>query len=122
MVNAQQKALQSLWQGVCTVYVRVPSSVPNPATGRTEYTEEVVADGVPCRLSFSRIAVTAPDSSAAAVTQQTKIFLDPAVDIPPGSKLTITQNGVTSHYAQSGEPAIYPYHKEVPLVLFERWA
>jgi len=122
MVSAQQKALQSLWQGVCTVYVRVPSPTPDPATGRTVYAEEAVAVGVPCRLSFSRIVTTTPDSGAAVVTQQAKIFLDPAVELPPGSKLTITQNGVTGEYAQSGEPAIYPYHKETPLVLFERWA
>jgi len=115
-------ALQSLWKGTCTVYVRVPSPDPEPTTGRTVYTEEAVAESVPCRLSFSNISATTPDSSAAKVTQKVKLFLDPAVELPPGSKLTVTQNGMTGQYAQSGKPAIYTHHKEVPLRLFERWA
>ena len=121
-MSAYQNALQRLWKGVCTVYVKVPSPDPDPATGRTVYSEEAVAEGVPCRLSFSSIAETQPESSAAKVTQTVKLFLDPAVELPPGSKLTVTQNGVTGEYSQSGEPAVYTYHKEVPLKLFERWA
>jgi hypothetical protein len=50
------------------------------------------------------------------------VFLDPAVPVPPGSKLVITQNGVTGEYVRSGEPAVYTFHKEVQLQLFERWA
>ena len=122
MVNAYLKALQSLWTGVCTVYVRVPSPTPDPATGRTVWAVEAVAEAVPCRLSFETLSETQDESSAAKVTQSVKLFLDPAVPLPAGSKLTITQNGVTKEYAQSGEPAVYTYHKEIVLELFERWA
>ena len=52
MVNAYRKALQSLWTGVCTVYVRVPSPTPDPATGRTVWAVEAVAEAVPRRPSF----------------------------------------------------------------------
>lgn len=122
MVNAYRKALQSLWTGVCTVYVRVPSPAPDPATGRTVWAVEAVAEAVPCRLSFETLSETQDESSAAKVTQSVKLFLDPAVPLPAGSKLTVTQNGVTSEYVQSGEAAVYSNHKEVPLELFERWA
>jgi hypothetical protein len=122
MVTSRQQALQSLWRGQCSVYVRVADPAPDPQTGRNTFTEQAVAEGVPCRLSFSRITDTQPESSAQKVTQQVKVFLDPGVELPPGSKLVITQNGVTGNYEQSGEPAIYAYHKEVPLALFERWA
>lgn len=122
MVNAYRKALQSLWTGVCTVYVRVPSPTPDPATGRTVWAVEAVAEAVPCRLSFETLSETQDESSAAKVTQSVKLFLDPAVPLPAGSKLTVTQNGVTSEYVQSGEAAVYSNHKEVPLELFERWA
>lgn len=118
----QKQALQSLWKGVCTVYVKVPDPTPDAATGRTAFTEDAVAVDAPCRLSFSSITETLPESGAAKVTQTVKLFLDPAVELSPGSKLTVTQHGVTGHYAQSGEPAIYTCHKEVPLKLFERWA
>lgn len=122
MVNTYRKALQSLWTGVCTVYVRVPSPTPDPATGRTVWAVEAVAEAVPCRLSFETLSETQDESSAAKVTQSVKLFLDPAVPLPAGSKLTVTQNGVTSEYVQSGEAAVYSNHKEVPLELFERWA
>lgn len=122
MVNAQRAALQSLWRGICTVYVKSPDPTPDPATGRTRFTEQAVAVDVPCRLSFSNITETVPDSGASKVMQTVKLFLDPTVELPPGSKLAVTQNGVTTEYAQSGEPAIYTCHKEVPLKLFERWA
>lgn len=122
MVNAYRKALQSLWTGVCTVYVRVPSPTPDPATGRTVWAVEAVAEAVPCRLSFETLSETQDESSAAKVTQSVKLFLDPAVPLPAGSKLTVTQNGVTGEYVQSGEAAVHSNHKEVPLELFERWA
>ena len=122
MVNAYRKALQSLWTGVCTVYVRVPSPTPDPATGRTVWAVEAVAEAVPCRLSFETLSETQDESSAAKVTQSVKLFLDPAVPLPAGSKLTVTQNGVTGEYVPSGEAAVYSTHIEVPLELFVRWA
>ena len=121
-MSTYKSALQGLWEGVCTVYVRVSSSAPDPATGRTVYEEQVIERDVPCRISFSSITPTSPQSSAEKVTQSVKLFLDPAVKVPAGSKLVVTQNGVTGEYAQSGKPAVYRYHKEIPLRLFERWA
>lgn len=122
MVNAQKAALQSLWRGLCTVYVKSPGQTPDPATGRTRFAEQAVEVDVPCRLSFSTITEAVSDSGAARVTQTGKLFLDPTVILPPGSKLTVTQNGVVGEYVQSGEPAVYRNHKEIPLKLFERWA
>ena len=119
-MNAHKKAIQSLWKGLCTVYVRV--STIDPSTGRNVFMEQVLVDGVPCRLSFSRIDTTTPNSGAAKVTQEVKVFLDPAVQVPTGSKLVVTQNGVTGEYSQSGEPAVYTNHKEIPLALFTKWA
>lgn len=50
------------------------------------------------------------------------LYIDPSVDIPEGSKVTVTQNGVTRDYEQSGTPAVYSTHKEIPLELFRGWA
>ena len=121
-VKGYKEALQSLWEGVCIVYVRKPLDNPDPDTGRTVFNEEVIAENVPCRLSFSSITETSPDSGAARVTQTVKLFLDPDVIVPAGSKIIVAQNGVTGTYSQSGEPALYTNHKEIPLKLFERWA
>ena len=39
-----------------------------------------------------------------------------------GSKITVTQNGVTTDYASSGKPAVYETHQEVILELKEKWS
>ncbi len=117
---AYQKAIQSLWDGSCTVTVR--DRVLDPATGRTEPKERVAAENVPCRVSYATVKSAEPTEEAAAVAQSVTLYLDPAVDIPAGSKITVTQNGVTRAYARSGKPAVYPYHQEVPLELWKEWA
>ena len=50
------------------------------------------------------------------------LLIDPSVDIPEGSKITVTQKGVTRDYERSGTPAVYSVHQEVPLELWEGWA
>lgn len=117
---AYKKAVQSLWSGLATVTVR--RGVLNPANGRTEPVEEVKASGLPCRISHQTVKSTEPSEEAALVAQTVTLYIDPTVDIPVGSKITVTQNGVTRDYERSGEPAVYTCHQEVPLELFKGWA
>ena len=70
----------------------------------------------------STITATVQTDTAAALSQGVKVFLSPNVSIKAGSKLTVTQNGVTTAYKSSGVPAVYPTHQEIILTLFERWA
>ena len=46
----------------------------------------------------------------------------PEVNIPEGSRLTVTQNGVTGDYARSGMAALYDTHAEYVLEAFRGWA
>ena len=85
------------------------------------YAEKVLAAGLPCRISFSS-APAAGEGSAAAVGQTVKLFVQPEVEIPPGSRIAVTRGEKTVLYARSGEPARYPGHQEVNLALWERWA
>ena len=59
---------------------------------------------------------------AAQVAQSVVLYIDPSVDIPEGSKITVTQNGMTRDYERSGKSAVYSCHQEVPLELFKEWA
>ena len=108
---AYKKAIQRLWTGKATVYVRVGAL--NPTTSATEQ---------PCRLSHKTVKNTEPAEEAAQVTQTTVLYIDPSVEIPEGSKVTVTQNGVTRDYGRSGTPAVYTSHQEVPLELWKGWA
>lgn len=120
MVAGGADALRRLWIGRCTVYVRAP--VTDQATGRSRPAETVTLRDEPCRLSYKTVAGAQESGEVAEVTQTIKLFLDPAAKIPPGSKLEITQNGVTAFYEASGEPAVYGAHQEIALKLVRRWA
>lgn len=121
MVNAAYKqAVQRMWTGKATVTVLV--GVLNPANGRTEPTEKVTVSDAPCRISHTTVKSTQPSEEAAAVVQSVTLYIDPFVDIPEGSKVTVTQNGVTRDYERGGTPAVYTTHQEIPLELFEGWA
>ncbi len=114
-----KKAVESLYTGKCTVSEYKP--VMDNVSKITKNMEVIVIKDIPCRLSFKNI--TAADLSYGnAVTQVIKLFVSPDVSIKDGSKIRVTQNGVTADYSQSGKPAVYPSHKEIILELFKGWA
>lgn len=119
-INSFAAAVKSLWSGVCTVTVR--KNETNKANGRTEAKEVDLCTNEPCRISFDTVQVTEPVSGANLTKQSVTLFIDPSVSVPPGSKITVTQKGVTGVYEQSGVPAVYSAHKEIPLELFKGWA
>ena len=88
----------------------------------TKQKEVVTLENQPCRLSFETLQSAVQTSSAATVAQVTKLFLSPDVEVKPGSKLTVTQDGVTTDYTRSGVPAVYPTHQEIILELFKEYA
>lgn len=59
-------------------------------------------------LSFGSIAAAVQTGTVATVSQAVKLFLSPDITIKPGSKLKVTQTGVTTEYSSSGVPAVYP--------------
>lgn len=117
---AYKQAVQSLWDGKATITVR--EGALNPANGRTEPVERVTVEEAACRISHVTVKSTEPSEEAAVVAQTVTLYIDPSVDIPEGSKVTITQDGVTRDYERSGKPAVYSCHQEVPLELFKEWA
>ena len=118
-------AVESLYSGICTVTATTPTF--DESTKQTTHTETTLFTNQPCRLSF----ISAPPSDklvsfsnnlihsdtprAHFVDQQIKLFIDPALDIPPGSKISVTQNGLTQYFKSSGDPAVYSSHQEIEL-------
>ena len=119
MVKVKQ-AINQLYIGKVTITEHQKVKKANKSTG---FTDVVVLEDQPCRLSFKTINQTSPqDNGAAALTQITKLFLDPDIEVKAGSKLTVTQNGVTTDYNCSGKPAFYTSHQEIILTLWKGWA
>ena len=44
------------------------------------------------------------------------LFLDPSIEIKPGSKITVNHMGRIYKFEKSGIPAIYPTHQEIEVV------
>lgn len=120
MYAMQRKAIESLYVGVCTVIEH--QSVENSITHIMEDKEVTVLAGQPCKLSFENVTSTNQTSAAAIVTQVTKLFIAPEIDIKPGSKIIVTQRGRTESYTRSGQPAYFSSHQEIQLELFKVWA
>lgn len=114
-------AIKSLWRGKCTVTVR-NNDTTDENTGRVAVGEVDTYKDEPCRISFDTVNATQPENNAANIVQSITLFIDRAVAIPEGSKITVTQNGVTAVYEKSGKPAVYSTHQEIPLELFKGWA
>lgn len=118
--SAARRAVESAYCGVCDIveyesYKEKKSSV-------TRHKETVKAEKAPCRLSFEKIAASAGSDTGAALTQGVKLFVAPDTEVKSGSKIIVTQNGVTSEYSASGEAAVYESHKEIMLELWKGWA
>lgn len=117
--NLVRIAIEKMYIGTCDVIER--QKVTNPTTKRTSTQDVAVILGQPCRLSFSSSPSTS-SGDVSATSQTIKLFIAPELDIRPGSKITITQNGRVESYQRSGEPAVYESHQEITLEKFERWA
>lgn len=114
-------AIKSLWRGKCTVTVR-NNDTTDENTGRVVVGEVDTYTDEPCRISFDTVNATQPKNNAANIVQSITLFIDRAVVIPEGSKITVTQNGATAVYEKSGKPAVYSTHQEIPLEIFKGWA
>lgn len=115
-----RKAIESTYSGSCTIKER--RDTKDEVTKISRKTEVSVVEGQPCRLSFEKIAATVQTDTAAAVSQGIKLFLAPEITVNPGSKIVVTQAGITAEYQLSGVPAVYESHQEIMLELFRGWA
>lgn len=118
--KAARRAQEAMYDGLCTITEYC--AVRDEDTKLTSHREVIVAEDVPCHLSFETVTAASQTETGASVSQAVKLFLAPEVPIKDGSKLTVIQNGVTETYVSSGPPAVYATHQEVMLTLFRGWA
>lgn len=118
--GAARKAIEATYFG--TLAVMEKKKAKDEKSKLTKAEPVVVLENQPCKLSFETLKAAGEPAPAAAITQAVKLFVSPDVQIKPGSKITVTQDGATADYTYSGVPAVYPTHQEIMLELFERWA
>ena len=114
MVNAQRKAIESLYVGRCDIY-QYKTSV-NALTKRTTRRRVKTVTNQPCRVSYNSSPSTSGNFPAEK-SQTIKLFIAPELKIKAGSCVDVTHNGRTTEYEASGEPAVYTCHQEIELKL-----
>lgn len=114
-----RKAVELLYNGTCTVTAYQEYVKPNKSTGHREV---VVLNDQPCRIVYTSAPAVAGTETGTAAAQQIKLFIAPELEIKAGSKIAVTQNGVTKDYCCSGIPAVYMSHQEINLEVWKGWA
>lgn len=117
---AHRQVIEQTYTGL--FFVTQQENVKDPETKLCKKQEVRVYENIPCKLAFEGNTPVAMSGGAPQVTQSIKLFTAPDLEIIPGSKITITQDGVTTEYKGSGKPAAYPTHQEITLELFNGWA
>lgn len=117
--TAARKAQEAFYEGTCTVIEY--RNVMDETSKITRQKEVAVLENQPCKLSFENLCAAGQTETAATISQGLKLFLSPEITINSGSKLIVTQNGVTGEYSASGVPAVFPTHQEIVLELFRGW-
>ena len=120
MVTAHERAVKSLWTGRCTVYTRVKHT--DPETRRTVQEEATRLEDEPCRISYLSSPPAGDSRGAPALAQSVKLIIGKEADVPPGSRIVVTQNDVTTEYAHAGPAGVYSVHKEINLETWGGWA
>ncbi len=118
--RAHRKAIEQLYEDVCTVYEY--RAIKDKKTKLTSKKETAVLEEIPCKLSFESLDVAGSSGNAAEKKISVKLFISPDVTIKAGSKIVVTHMGETTAYCSSGEPGKFTTHQEIKLELFERWA
>lgn len=116
---AHRQAVELLYEDTCSI-TEYKETV-DEATKLSQWEEKTMISDEPCKLSFESIQSSQPDGTATAIRQIIKLFLAPELTVRPGSKISVTHQGNTVEYANSGVSAVYPTHQELLLTLFDGW-
>lgn len=75
----------------------------------------VVAEDIPCRVSYKTISAAEKSDTADTIAQAITLFTSPDIIVLPGSRITVRQRGREMKFSCSGIPAVYDSHQEIPL-------
>lgn len=110
-----RKAMETMYDSICTVIIHEEYEKPNGSTG---FHDVVSLEDEPCKLQYIGVSSAIQGEAVASVSQEIRLFISPDVEIPVGSKIIV--NSV--NYTHSGVAAKYVTHQEIALKLWEKWS
>lgn len=112
-LQSVKKHVESMWIDRCTV--KQFQEVTDPVTHITDFSETVVCENEPCKLSHESFPVTGEGIAPGRVLT-VKLFLSPALSIPAGAIIEVTTHtGRFEVFKASGVPAVFTNHQEINL-------
>jgi hypothetical protein len=109
-----KESIEKLYDMTCTISAKTKTTLE---TGETVFTDSVLYENVPCRISFSSFANGIKDRVKTAPSGSVKLFTSTEYDIPDGARVVVTFQGRTFKYRYAGVSAVYRFHQEVNLEL-----
>lgn len=113
-----RKAIEKLYDSVCTVIISQEYEKPN---GATAFHNVVLVENQPCRISQQSVTKANNNYVVSEIEKVINLYIAPELDIPAGSKILVTYNNVTTEYKNTGVPAHYDTYQKIQLELVGRW-
>lgn len=110
-----RKAFETMYDSKCVVLTHEEYVKDN---GATAFRYVTILEDEPCHIQYTSVSATTPGDAVATVSQEIRLFINPDVEIPVGSKITVE----SVDYACSGVVAKYATHQEIILSLWDRWS
>lgn len=123
MVTAQamhKSIIEQTYDDTCTVSIQ--ENIKDPVTKITSKVSIMLLQEIPCKLVIESSSPVIVSNEATKPVQNVRLLLDPEVEIPVGSKISVTNQGRTQEYKRSGKPILFATHQEVELELFQEWS
>lgn len=119
MVRDIGEILERLFDGVCDV---IEFNEEIDEFGITQFSEKVVFENIPCRISYKKVNSGVKGKASDYVTQMVTLIVAKEIDIKNGSVVRVFQNGKEIFYQKTGEAAVYGSHREIDMVLRENFS
>lgn len=120
-----RKAVEKLYSGVCNVYEY--KRIFDEENSTYTHKEVLVYKDLPCRISFSTrqsytgLRTSEEEELGNKSKHWVKLFVSPDIEIKPGSKIVVKQNGREDVYKNTGIPAVFRGHQEILMAAWDKW-
>ncbi len=116
--TAERILLEMTYTGVCRVEGQ--TTYKDPVTGAERPKNGIIFIDQPCALSQAALPSAAQTDTGNDIRYDAKLFISPDIVIPSGSRIFVTQDGMSYEYQQSGEAFVYPTHQEIKLLRVDK--
>ena len=113
-----RKAIEKLYDSVCTVIVSQEYEKEN---GATAFHDVALLENQPCRISQQSVTKANNNHVVSEVEKVINLYIAPELNIPAGSKILVTYNDNITEYKNTGVPAFYDTYQKIQLELVGRW-